>query len=213
MQQHEAIAIRARQQHVAERRDARPQRSLVFAFWTSEEKGLLGSEYYAANPVYPLETTAAGVNVDALAPTGAAKDVLVVGYGQSDLEDRLAPILTAASRVIRPDEHPEAGYFYRSDHFPMAKLGVPMLYMDSGSDLVIGGAAAGERADSLYRANRYHQPADNFDQETWDFSGIAADVNVLYQLGLQLANSTDWPNYRATSEFRPVRDKSAAARR
>lgn len=191
----------------------RPQRSLVFAFWTAEEKGLLGSEYYAANPVYPLETTVAGVNVDALSPSGAAKDVLIVGYGQSDLEDRIAPILTAANRVIRPDEHPEAGYFYRSDHFPMAKLGVPMLYMDSGADLVIGGAAAGERADSLYRANRYHQPADNFDPATWDFGGIAADVNVLYQLGLQLANSADWPNYRTTSEFRPVRDKSSAARR
>jgi Zn-dependent M28 family amino/carboxypeptidase len=191
----------------------RPQRSLVFAFWTAEEKGLMGSEYYAANPVYPLEKTVAGVNVDALSPTGAARDVLIIGYGQSELEDRLKPILTAAGRVIRPDENPEAGYFYRSDHFPMAKRGVPMLYMDSGSDLVVGGVAAGNAADSVYRANAYHQPADNYDPATWNFAGIAADVNALYQFGLQLANSRDWPNYHTTSEFRPVRDKSAAQRR
>jgi Zn-dependent M28 family amino/carboxypeptidase len=191
----------------------RPQRSLVFAFWTAEERGLMGSEYYAANPVYPLETTVAGVNVDALSPTGAAKDVLIIGYGQSELEDRLAPILAASGRVIRPDENPEAGYFYRSDHFPMAKRGVPMLYMDSGSDLVVGGSAAGAAADSVYRTNAYHQPADNYDPATLNFAGIAADVNALYQFGWQLANSRDWPNYRTTSEFRPVRDKSADQRR
>ncbi len=191
----------------------RPQRSLVFGFWTAEEKGLMGSEYYAANPVYPLESTVAGVNVDALSPTGPARDVLVVGYGQSDLEDRLAPILAADNRVIRPDESPEAGYFFRSDHFPMAKRGVPMLYMDSGSDLLTGGNAAGKLADDNYRRSMYHQPADEYDSATWNFAGIAADVKVLYQLGLQLANSRDWPNYRATSEFRPIRDQSASTRR
>ncbi|MBA2688321.1 MAG: M28 family peptidase [Gemmatimonadaceae bacterium] len=191
----------------------RPQRSVVFAFWTAEEKGLMGSEYYAANPVYPLESTVAGVNVDALSPTGAARDVLVIGYGQSDLEDRLAPILAADNRVIRPDENPAAGYFYRSDHFPMAKRGVPMLYMDSGSDLIVGGNAAGTLADDVYRRDAYHQPADEYDAATWNFAGIAADVKVLYQLGTRLANSRDWPNYRTTSEFRPIRDRSASSRR
>jgi Zn-dependent M28 family amino/carboxypeptidase len=190
----------------------RPARSIVFAAWTAEEKGLLGSEYYAANPVYPLETTVAGFNVDALAPTGPARDVLVVGYGQSELEDRLERTLAAAGRVVARDAHPEAGYFYRSDHFPMAKRGVPMLYIDSGVDLVNGGTAAGEAADAAYRKDRYHQPADAYDA-TWNLAGIAQDVTVLHRLGLELSNSRDWPNYRQTSEFRPIRDATAAKRR
>src|SRR5215208_649518 len=191
----------------------RPERSVLFAAWTAEEKGLIGSEYYAANPVYPLETTVAGFNVDALSPAGPARDVLVVGYGQSELEDRLERVLTAAGRVVARDAHPEAGYFYRSDHFPMAKRGVPMLYIDSGMDLVTGGTAAGESADSAYREDRYHQPADEYDPAAWNLAGIAQDVTVLYRLGLELADSRDWPNYRQTSEFRPVRDASAAKRR
>jgi Zn-dependent M28 family amino/carboxypeptidase len=190
----------------------RPQRSIVFAFWTAEEKGLLGSEYYAANPVYPLETTVAGFNIDALSPTGLAHDVVVVGSGQSDLEDRLATVIKASNRTITPDASPEAGYFFRSDHFPMAKRGVPMLYMDSGVDLVKGGTAAGDAADEAYRRDAYHQPADEYDPAKWDLSGIAADVSILHSLGLQLANSRDLPNYRQTSEFRPVRDKSASSR-
>jgi Zn-dependent M28 family amino/carboxypeptidase len=191
----------------------RPERSIVLAAWTAEEKGLLGSEYYADNPVYPLETTVAGFNMDALAPTGPARDVLVVGYGQSELEDRLERVLTAQGRVVARDAHPEAGYFYRSDHFPMAKRGVPMLYIDSGVDLTSGGTAAGEKADAAYRDARYHQPADEYDPATFNVQGMARDVEVLHRLGLELASSRDWPNYRATSEFRPIRDASAAKRR
>ena len=190
----------------------RTQRSLVFAFWTAEEKGLLGSEYYASNPVYPLETTVAGFNVDALSPTGPARDVLVVGSGQTDIEDRLQAVLVSNNRVMTPDATPEAGYFFRSDHFPLAKRGVPMLYMDSGIDLLTGGTAAGRAADQAYRTNAYHQPADEF-SSTWNLAGIAEDVAILQRLGLQLANSREWPNYRQTSEFRPTRDKSATSRR
>ena len=191
----------------------RTQRSLVFAFWTAEEKGLLGSEYYASNPVYPLETTVAGFNIDALAPTGRARDVLVVGSGQTDVEDRLNTLLVANNRVMTPDASPEAGYFFRSDHFPMAKRGVPMLYMDSGIDLLTGGTAAGRAADERYRRDAYHQPADEYNAATWNLAGIAEDVAVLHQLGLQLANSRVWPNYRESSEFRPVREKTAALRK
>jgi Zn-dependent M28 family amino/carboxypeptidase len=191
----------------------RPQRSMVFAFWTAEEKGLMGSEYYAANPVYPLETTVAGFNIDALSVSGRAHDAVVVGSGQSDLEDRLKTVLAANNRVITPDASPEAGYFFRSDHFPMAKRGVPMLYMDSGIDLLNGGKAGGEAADAAYRRDAYHQPADEYDAAKWDLSGMAEDVNVLHTLGLQLANSRDWPNYRTTSEFRPTRDKTASSRK
>ena len=190
----------------------RPARSVVFAAWAAEEKGLLGSEYYAANPVYPLETTVGGFNIDALSPTGPARDVLVVGYGQSELEDRLETVLAVDNRVITRDPHPEAGYFFRSDHFPMAKRGVPMLYVDSGIDLLSGGVAAGNAADAAYRRDRYHQPADEYDAATWNFQGMAQDVSTLHQLGRQLANSRDWPNYRTTSEFRPVRDESAGRR-
>jgi Zn-dependent M28 family amino/carboxypeptidase len=191
--------------------EPRTQRSLVFAFWTAEEKGLLGSEYYASNPVYPLETTVAGFNIDALSPTGRAHDVLVVGSGQTDIEDRLKALLVSNNRVMTPDATPEAGYFFRSDHFPMAKRGVPMLYMDSGIDLLTGGTAAGRAADERYRRDAYHQPADEY-SASWNLTGIAEDVSVLHQLGLQLANSRAWPNYRETSEFRPVRDKSSARR-
>ena len=190
----------------------KPQRSVVFAFWTAEEKGLMGSEYYASNPVYPLEKTAAGFNIDALTVVGRAHDALVIGSGQSDLEARLKNVLAANERVMTPDASPEAGYFFRSDHFPLAKRGVPMLYMASGIDLFNGGVAAGTGAALAYRKDRYHQPADNYDAATWDLSGVAEDVNVLYTLGMQLANSRDWPNYLVASEFRPVRDKSAATR-
>jgi Zn-dependent M28 family amino/carboxypeptidase len=172
----------------------------------------MGSEYYAANPVYPLETTVAGFNIDAMAPNGPARDVLVIGYGQSELEDRLQRVLAANGRVVAKDAHPEAGYFYRSDHFPMAKRGVPMLYIDSGKDLLSGGTAAGEAADSTYNDARYHQPADEFDPKTWNLAGMAQDVTVLYRVGLELAMSRDWPNYRTTSEFRPIRDRTAAKR-
>ena len=190
----------------------RPERSLVFAAWTAEEKGLLGSEYYAANPVYPLETTVAGFNVDALAPTGPSRDVLIVGYGQSELEDRLERVLASGGRVVARDPNPEAGYFFRSDHFSMAKRGVPMLYIDSGLDLLEGGTAAGSAADAAYRRDRYHQPADEYDAATWNFAGMAQDLATLHRLGAELAGSRDWPNYRTTSEFRPVRDASAARR-
>ena len=190
----------------------RPERSVVFAAWTAEERGLLGSEYYATNPVYPLETTVAGFNVDALAPTGPARDVLIVGYGQSDLEDRLEAILTSGGRVIARDPHPEAGYFFRSDHFPLAKRGVPMLYIDSGFDLLTGGTAAAGAADSAYRRDRYHQPADEYDSVTWNTVGMAQDMTAIYRLGLELASARVWPNYRPTSEFRSIRDTSADSR-
>ena len=139
--------------------------------------------------------------------------MLVVGYGQSELEDQLERTLATMNRVVARDPSPEAGYFFRSDHFPMAKRGVPMLYVDSGVDLLEGGTAAGSAADAAYRRDAYHQPADEYDQQKWNFAGMAQDVGVLHRLGLELASSRAWPNYRTTSEFRPIRDRSAASRR
>ncbi|HEY0996130.1 MAG TPA: M28 family metallopeptidase [Gemmatimonadaceae bacterium] len=193
-------------------RGPRPQRSIVFAAWTAEEKGLLGSEYYAANPVYPLETTVAGFNVDALSAAGPSRDVLVIGYGQSELEEPLERVMREAGRVVARDAHPEAGYFFRSDHFPMAKRGVPMLYIESGEDLVTGGVAAGKAAKDAYDDRKYHQPADEYDPATFNVQGMVQDMTALYRMGIELANSRAWPNYRTTSEFRPIRDASAARR-
>ncbi|CAN5255397.1 M28 family metallopeptidase [soil metagenome] len=191
----------------------RPERSVVFALWAAEEKGLIGSEYYADNPVYPLETTVAGFNIDAPQPAGPARDIVVVGSGQSELEDYLARHVTAAGRTVAPDPAPEAGYFYRSDHFPLAKRGAPMLYTKAGVDLLNGGTSAGQAYDTEYRRARYHQPADEYDPATWNLDGIVQDATLLHRMGLELANSRVWPNYRPTSEFRPVRDASAAHRR
>jgi Zn-dependent M28 family amino/carboxypeptidase len=190
----------------------RPQRSIVFAAWTAEEKGLLGSEYYAANPLYPLETTVAGINLDALEPHGPARDVIVVGYGQTDLEERLERLVAGVGRVVAHDPHPEAGYFFRSDNFSAAKRGVPVLYVDSGIDLLDGGRSAGEAAGAAYIRDRYHQPDDEFDPVTWNTAGMAEDAALLHRLALELANSREWPNYRETSEFRPIRDASASRR-
>jgi Zn-dependent M28 family amino/carboxypeptidase len=190
----------------------RPERTVVFALLTAEERGLLGSEYYADNPVYPLERTVAGFNIDAPRPIGRARNVQVIGSGQSELEDHLERLITAAGRVVTPDPNPEAGYFFRSDHFPLAKRGVPMLYMKAGFDLLEGGFEAGAAADAAWLRDRYHQPSDEFG-DWWDLAGITEDATILHRLGWELANSRDWPNYRATSEFRAVRDASAAARR
>jgi Zn-dependent M28 family amino/carboxypeptidase len=190
----------------------RPQRSVVFALLTAEERGLLGSEYYAANPVYPLERTVAGFNIDAPRPIGRARDIQVIGSGQSELEDHLERLVTAAGRAVTADPSPEAGYFFRSDHFPLAKRGVPMLYTKAGLDLLEGGFAAGSAADAAYTRERYHQPSDEYG-DWWNLAGIVEDAAILQRMGWELANSRDWPNYRPTSEFRVVRDASAAARR
>lgn len=187
-----------------------PRRSLVFLAVTAEESGLLGADYYAQNPVYPLARTVGGVNMDALAMAGPARDVTAVGLGKSELDRFLEVALKADGRTITPDASPEAGYYYRSDHFAFAKRGVPMLYIDGGQDLLTGGRAAGEAVDQDYRAKRYHGPKDEFD-ESWDWSGVMADLTLYYRLGRMMATSTSWPNWIAGDEFRATRDASCAA--
>ncbi|MDC7685108.1 M28 family metallopeptidase [Asticcacaulis sp. BYS171W] len=189
-----------------------PERSIVMIAFTAEESGLLGSEYYASNPVYPLETTVAGINMDALDVYGASKNIVVVGNGQSSLEDDLAIFAKAQNRVLTPDEKPEAGYFFRSDHFPFVKRGVPMLYAKGGKDLVKGGHEAGVAAEAEYRTKRYHQADDEWSAD-WDLTGLVQDVTLYYQIGAKLANSRVWPQWRATSEFKGARDKSNEKRK
>lgn len=187
-----------------------PARSLVFLAVTAEEQGLLGADYYAANPIYPLSQTVGGINMDAFLVGGASRDVTAVGNGKSQLDLFLAAALEADGRVVTPDPAPEAGYYYRSDHFAFAKRGVPMLYVDGGEDLVEGGREAGAALAAEYRANRYHGPQDEFD-ENWDWSGVMADLQLFYRLGRMLAESTSWPNWVEGDEFRATRDESCEA--
>ncbi|MBC9034076.1 M28 family peptidase [Sphingomonas sp. JC676] len=183
------------------------KRSLVFLSVTAEESGLLGSKFYAENPVYPLAKTVGGVNMDGINIIGPAKDFVLVGVGKSELEDMVKPFVAAQGRVIVPEPSPEKGGYYRSDHFSFAKLGVPMLYGESGEDLVKGGKAAGHAASKDYTTNRYHKPQDQYDPN-WDWSGGIQDLAIYYGLGRQLAEGSAWPNWYPTAEFRAVRDKS-----
>jgi Zn-dependent M28 family amino/carboxypeptidase len=194
----------------AHRAAGTPQRSLIFLALTAEESGLLGSEYYAANPVYPLARTVGGVNLDGLNVVGETRDVVVVGGGKSELEDILARAVRAQGRTIVPEPTPEKGYFYRSDHFSFAKQGVPMIYFESGEDLVKGGKAAGKAAAEDYTAHRYHAPGDEYDP-AWDWSGAVKDLQLFYAIGREMADGADWPNWYPTAEFRAARDASRAA--
>ncbi|WP_374512948.1 M28 family metallopeptidase [Brevundimonas sp.] len=190
----------------------RPERSIVMISFTAEESGLLGSEYYAANPVWPLETTVAGFNVDAMNVYGRVANVDVIGYGQSDLDERVQAAAEAQGRTIRPDANPAAGSYFRSDHFPLAKRGVPMAYVDGGGDFLDEPIAPRNAARDEYTARRYHQADDEWSPE-WDLRGQAEDLALIHGIGLELANSRVWPGWKSGSEFGPARAASASARR
>ncbi|MCW0465589.1 M28 family metallopeptidase [Xanthomonas sacchari] len=188
-----------------------PQRSVVFMAVTAEEKGLLGSEYYASKPLYPLARTVAVINMDGMSPFGPSRDFGIYGTAKLELLDDLKRVAKGWDLRYTPDPKPEAGYFFRSDHFSFAKRGVPALSLAAGQDWVDGGVAAGKAASDDYTAKRYHQPGDEW-QPNWTFAGAARDMQVLYTLGEELANSTQWPNWSRDSEFRATRDASAAQR-
>ena len=192
----------------------KPARTLVFAAWTAEERGLIGSQAYAAHPVYPLAKTVANMTLDILQTAGPARDVVLIGEGQSDLEDDLARAAKTQGRTVTPEALPERGLFYRADHFPLARQGVPVLLlmaMSGGSDLVQGGRAAGDRWLADYM-RCYHQTCDTWDPK-WDLRGAAQDVELFRMIGQDLANSRRWPQWRAQSEFNTVRAESKAERR
>ncbi|MEL7030690.1 MAG: M28 family metallopeptidase [Pseudomonadota bacterium] len=184
-------------------------RSALFLAVTLEESGLLGSAFYAENPTVPMNQIVAGLNMDAMLPTGRTKDMIVVGYGASELEDLLLAHLEANDRVIVPDPTPEAGYFYRSDHVSFAKKGVPMLYADGGTDARDGGEAFGRAVADTYRSQRYHKPMDEYEDD-WDLSGMEEDVIALYTVGLGIAQSDDWPTWYPGNEFEAIRKASLA---
>lgn len=191
----------------------RPERSIVMIAFTAEESGLLGSEFYAANPIYPLETTVAGFNLDAMNVYGRLSGLGVTGHGQSaDMDGRLEAAASAQGRVIVPDANNAAGTYFRSDHFPLAKRGVPMAYPKGSGEFLDEPIAERVAARDEYGARRYHQAQDEW-LPVMDFRGAVQDLEAVYAVGRDLAFSRDWPRWSPTSEFGPVRDRSAAARR
>ncbi|WDI31523.1 M28 family metallopeptidase [Hyphococcus flavus] len=185
------------------------ERSVIVAAVTAEESGLLGSAYMAEDPVVPFNQIVGGINIDAILPLPPTKDLMVVGYGASELEDILENVAEKRGMYLRPDPEPEKGYFYRSDHISLAKKGVPMLYADAGIDLLDGGEGAGSAFSDDYRVNRYHQPSDEYSAD-WNMDGMTNVVSVLYEVGADMAYSDKWPNWYQGNEFRALRDEQRA---
>lgn len=189
----------------------RPERSIVFIAFTAEEKGLLGALHYAARPTVPLEKVAAVINMEMFSPDGPMHDIASWGNGRVSLEDDLRRVAEANGRGYLHNPNPEAGFFYRADHFAFARAGVPAITAGAGKDLLDGGTARGDALFARYFAECYHQPCDNWTPQ-WNPQGHAQDTALLYRLGQEIANSRVWPAWQDGSEFKAARDASAAAR-
>ena len=186
--------------------DAQPDRTVVFLSVTAEEQGLWGSAFYAKQPIYPKEMTVANINMDGVNPYGKMKDVSVIGVGQSEMEDLLDEELKKLGRYAAPEPNPVVGYYFRSDHFNFAKIGIPALYIGTGIDHLEKGKEYGKQLQDDYVAQYYHKPADAYDPKRWNLDGAVDDVQLLYQVGRNLANSTKWPGWKEGSEFKAIRD-------
>ncbi len=185
----------------------RPQRSVAFIALTAEEQGLLGALYYMQHPIFPARNTVAAINMDGINNAGRTHDIEIVGYGKSEMDDLITRVVEAQGRRVAPDSSPEAGYFYRSDHLHFAQLGIPVLYTSNGVDMVEGGVERGNAINARYVAENYHKPSDEVTPD-WDMSGGAEDLEALYTVGRQLADSQSWPAWRANAEFRAAREAS-----
>ena len=194
------------------RLSAPPERSILFLAVTAEEKGLLGARYYAANPLYPLAQTAAVINIDGLNQWGRTSDVVIVGLGNSTLDDVLTAALKTANRTVKPDAEPEKGFYYRSDHFEFAKRGVPALYAESGVDFVGKEAGYGMKKREEYTATDYHAPSDEVKPD-WDLSGAVEDRRALFRVGSEGARTPALPQWKPGTEFKARRDSMMAGRR
>lgn len=189
----------------------RPERSVVFLLVGAEERGLLGSAWYGDNPLMPLEQTVAGINMDVLNVYGPMRDFVVVGWENSDMQDYAAPFVEMQNRYLAPETNPEAGIFYRSDHFSLAKHGVPVLYAKGGNDHFEHGQQWGDEQRALYNQDAYHKPGDEYDPN-WDLRGSHQDLWVYFRLGQQLANNRDWPRWAQGNEFEALRLESDSQR-
>jgi Zn-dependent M28 family amino/carboxypeptidase len=183
-----------------------PKRSIVFLAVTAEEQGLLGSEYYAVTPIYPMAKTLANINMDGLNVHGRTKDLILVGLGASDLDEYARAAAGEQGRVIKPDAEPEKGFYYRSDHFNFAKQGVPALDPDDGVDYIGKPADFGEKVRNDYTEHRYHAPTD-VALEDWDLSGAREDLKVFLAVGYRVAQAEKYPEWKPGNEFRAKRDK------
>ncbi|MEJ2237654.1 MAG: M28 family metallopeptidase [Gemmatimonadales bacterium] len=186
-----------------------PARSIVFLAVTAEEQGLLGSAYYGANPIFPPEKTVAALNIDGLNILGPMNDVTIVGYGNSELDDYLAEAAADQHRVVIPDPEPEAGYYYRSDHFNFAKVGIPALYPNEGTDHVEHGKEWSQEKRDEYRALHYHKPSDEY-RSDWDLTGAIDDLQLYFAVGYRIASESTFPNWREGTEFKALRDSMMA---
>ncbi|HZX74088.1 MAG TPA: M20/M25/M40 family metallo-hydrolase, partial [Cyclobacteriaceae bacterium] len=185
----------------------KPARSIVFLWVTAEEQGLLGSAYYAANPVYPKEKTVANINLDGLNTVGKTKDVVILGAGQSDLEDYLREEVEKSGRYITVDPHPEAGYYFRSDHFNFAKVGIPALDAHAGVDDLEKGIEYGKRKGDEYVEKYYHKPSDEYSTDTWKLDGVIEELQLDFLIGKRLSMEQTWPKWKEGSEFKAIREK------
>lgn len=188
--------------------NAKPERTIVFLAVTAEEQGLLGSAYYAENPIYSVNKTVANINMDGLNRFGKTKDMVVVGQGQSELEDYLKEAIEKEGGYLSFDTHTEAGYYYRSDHFNFAKVGIPALFANNGVDVVGKGKKYGEALENDYTSKNYHQPSDNYDPTTWTGDGAINDLKLLFSLGRRMGFETRFPAWKEGSEFKLIREKS-----
>lgn len=184
----------------------KPARTVVFLWVTAEEQGLLGSSYYAQNPVYPKEKTVANINIDGVNPYGKNKDIVLVGMGQSDLEDYLSEEARRVGRYVAPEPNPVAGYYFRSDHFSFAKVGIPALYTNDGIDNIEKGAAYGKQVQGEYVSKYYHKPSDQYDSTQWKLDGSIDDLKLLFNVGKKISMESTWPQWKSTSEFKSIRD-------
>ncbi|WP_436515730.1 M28 family metallopeptidase [Ekhidna sp. To15] len=184
-----------------------PKRSVVFLAVTAEEQGLLGSKHYAKNPIYPPAQTVANINMDGITAWGEMKDLTVVGYGQSELEDIAEEVAAKQGRYIIPDPDPGKGYFFRSDHFQFAKVGIPALYASGSYEHMTKGIAYVDSLNKVYLSTQYHRPQDEYNPESWTFDGMALDGVLLMEVGLKVANSNDWPKWKEGSEFKAIREQ------
>lgn len=185
----------------------KPHRSIIFLAVTAEEQGLWGSAYYAENPIYPVRKTVANINMDGLNPYGKMKDIMVVGAGQSELEDYLREEAERMGRDVGVDDEPEKGFYFRSDHFNFAKVGIPALYTKTGSNFEGEGHNKGLELKNTYTQKYYHQPSDEFDTTRMNFVGAIDDLTLLFQVGKRLAFEETWPKWKEGSEFKAVREK------
>ena len=185
--------------------EPRPKRSVLFLMVGAEEQGLLGSQHYAEQPIYPLAKTLANINIDGVNQWGRTKDITVIGMGASDLDDYLREAAAEQGRVLRPDPESEKGFYYRSDHFNFAKLGVPALYTDTGIDFVGKPAEYSQQKRDEYTNNDYHAPSDEI-KDDWDLSGAIDDTQLLFVVGYRVANADKFPEWKPGNEFKATRD-------